>query len=69
MASSAVFQLPEDKLLNDFLMRLRPFLFTQDMFFWKHMLFRLHQDVTVDTGYLRGLFEAVATRFNGTNLT
>jgi hypothetical protein len=66
-ASTSQFETPEDQLLNDFLMRLRPFLFDQDMFYWQDMLFRLHQDVEVDTDYLSKLFEVVTSCCNGDN--
>ncbi|MDA9492364.1 hypothetical protein XI08_25570 [Bradyrhizobium sp. CCBAU 11361] len=67
MASNAVFDVPEDIMLNDFLMRLKPFLFHQDMFFWKHMIFRIHQDVTAEPDFLPQFFQDVASRFDGTN--
>jgi hypothetical protein len=39
MVPTSPFEMPGDQALNDFLMRLRPFLFEQDMFYWQHMLF------------------------------
>ena len=67
LSSTSSFEIPSDQMLNDFLMRLRPFLFEQDMFYWKDMLFRLFEDVVVDTDYLSGVLEFAASCFDGSH--